>query len=289
MASLLLFGSLGGGAVLERRLTPNLPDIVICTDAGVVLRLGRDSHYLSPFLFGDYEPESGRVLRRILRPGDLVLDAGANIGWYAALFGRAVGPAGRVVAFEPLAHFARAARETVALNTLESTVEIVESGLGATVGDMVIHTFSGLPGGHASGSDLGRGDAERHLCPATTVDEHLHGAGIGRVDLLKADVEGFEREVFRGAMTVLGRDDAPVVHFEINQGCLRARGLTPADTFEPLRAAGYEALWRIDQTGRAVELSEPLPTADGDYVAAKGDAVTRVRAALKPHGRGARA
>lgn len=280
LASLLLVSSPRGGDVLEARLVPNLPDEVVNTAVGVALRVRPDSHFLSPYLFGDYEPESGRVLQRLLSPGDVVLDVGANIGWYAALFGKAVGARGRVVAFEPLPHFAEAARGTIALNELDGTVEIRETGIGAVMGELIIHTFHGLPGGHASASDLGRIDAEPHRCPVSTLDGEVERHGLEEIALLKVDVEGFEREVFEGASALLARGDAPAVHFEVNQTCLRARGLTPADTFAPLKAAGYDALWRIDQAGRPVDLQEPLADVDGDYVAAKGAAAARVRVAL---------
>lgn len=280
LASLLLVGSPRGGEVLEARLVPNLPDEVVHTAAGVSLRLRRDSHFLSPYLFGDYEPESGRLLQRLLSPGDVVLDVGANIGWYAALFGKAVGAQGRVVAFEPLPHFAEAARGTVALNELAGTVEIRQVGIGNAAGELTIHTFAGLPGGHASVSDLGRDDAQPHRCPVVTLDGEVERHGLQAIALLKVDVEGFEREVFEGASGLLARDDAPAVHFEVNRTCLRARGLTAADTFAPLRAAGYDGLWRVDQGGRPAPVAEPLADLDGDYVAAKGVAAARVRSAL---------
>lgn len=289
LASLLLFGSPRGGEVLEARLVPNLPDEVIHTAVGVALRLRRDSHFLSPYLFGDYEPESSRALQRLLSPGDVVLDVGANIGWYAALFGKAVGAGGRVIAFEPLPQFAAAARGTIALNELSGTVEIREVGIGATAGELTIYSFEGLPGGHASSSDLGRDDAKPNLCPVSTLDEEVERHGLGAVALLKVDVEGFEREVFEGASALLARDDGPVVHFEVNQTCLRARGLTSADTFAPLKAAGYDELWRVDQAGRPVGLPEPLADLDGDYVAAKGAVAAQVRAALSSGASAARA
>src|SRR5439155_7240762 len=50
-----------------------------------------------------WDPESHilRELLRALKPGDVVWDVGANVGMYAMLIARAVGPAGRVCAFEP--------------------------------------------------------------------------------------------------------------------------------------------------------------------------------------------
>ena len=55
----------------------------------------------SVHFFGTYEPEVQAEIRRWLRPGDVAIDVGANVGWHTLLMGARVGPAGRVHAFEP--------------------------------------------------------------------------------------------------------------------------------------------------------------------------------------------
>lgn len=280
LASLLLLGDLGGGRTLEERVTPHLADSVLQTRAGVTVRLQPDSHFLSPFLFGDYDAAAWRILRRLLGRGDVVVDAGANIGWYTALFARTVGPEGRVIGFEPLPRFAACARETIALNGVAVNAELHECGLGREPGSFVVNTFVGLPGGHASVSDLGRSDAEPHECQVTSLDRFVASQELDRVHLMKVDVEGYEREVFQGAAALLGRSDGPIVHFEINHRCLAARGLSVEDVQEPLRAAGYQALWQINPHGGATRVTHPDDTNDSDYVTAKGAAITRVQRAL---------
>ena len=50
---------------------------------------------------GTYEPEETRLFRSKCRPGDTVIDVGANVGWYTVIASKLVGKKGRVIAFEP--------------------------------------------------------------------------------------------------------------------------------------------------------------------------------------------
>ena len=85
-----------------------------------------------------------------------VVDAGANFGWYSALFGGSC----KVLAFEPAPTNVALLRDTVELNSGDVTVH--DFGLGAASGQFTVFTFEGLPHGHASAFDLGRPDARPH-------------------------------------------------------------------------------------------------------------------------------
>jgi len=228
-------------------------------------------------LFGEYEESNTRIYSKLIFPGATVFDVGASYGWYSALFAKVVGDSGKVHAFEPVAEFARLAADTISLNRVDSIVELNAMGLGGKAGDYVIYTFTELPLGHASSSDLGRTDAVPHECRVTTLDEYVAQHRIEAIAFLKVDVEGHEREVFLGARSTLSAWDAPVVAFEVNLECLGHRGLTPAQVQEPLLAFGYDHFWMIDPTGGIRPVAEPLSTfGTADYVAAKANAVSRV-------------
>lgn len=282
LSALLLSGSPRGphhgppGLVLEA-----MPEgeVVQCRH-DLHLRLRQDEAYVEPYLHGEYEPANTRLYRRLVEPGQTVFDVGANFGWYTALFARLVGPGGTVHAFEPVRHLAELAAETVRLNGVEETVRLNETALGASEGDLVVYTFSDLPQGHASSSPLGRADAVPHRCSLTTLDAYAASAGCRRLDFLKVDVEGHERDVFVGGRSLLGAEEAPIVAFEINEGCLAARGLAAADVVQPLMDMGYTRLWLVRPKGRASEVDRPLEGRTADYLAAKPASVARVERAL---------
>ncbi len=76
-------------------------DAVILRGAGQGLRFNvAGSH--SAFILGNHEPEVQELLESVLRPGMTYYDVGANVGFFAIIAARLVGPSGHVVCFEPL-------------------------------------------------------------------------------------------------------------------------------------------------------------------------------------------
>ncbi|MCU0705244.1 MAG: FkbM family methyltransferase [Fimbriiglobus sp.] len=155
----------------------------------------------------------------ILRPGDTALDVGANVGHYTCRMSRLVGPAGRVVAFEPVpATFAALAAN--GKHFPFSNVTLVNAAVGDTVGVVGMSVPTG-----AEGSYLARVDPDAGLkCLVLSVDSlDLPGP----VRLVKVDAEGYEPKVLAGMRNVLMRDK-PVVILERN-----------AEAEQMLAAMGY--------------------------------------------------
>ena len=128
-----------------------------------------------------------------LRPGDIVVDAGANIGTFTATAALRVGPHGRVHAFEPHPQTFRAIKRTIQLNRFQNV----------DCHDMAPSDRSRL----ARISNLGRKDdcnhlvdefSEGHDVSLTTLAEFMARENLSRIDLLKIDVEGHELAVLRG-------------------------------------------------------------------------------------------
>jgi FkbM family methyltransferase len=246
---------------------------------GIKLRVYRDYGYIDPYLFGEYDHALTALISRVLRPGDVVFDVGANFGWFTALSGRLVGSGGKVHAFEPVPRFVELVRETIALNHLEAVACLNASGLGAFEGSFDVFTFVGLPMGHASATPLGRDDAVRHRCAVTTLDGYARSLAIERIAFIKVDVEGHERDVFIGGQETLARNDAIVI-FEINKECLADRGLRAAAVWESLVEVGYTTLWELRNQGRPARVDHPSESETCNYLAAKPTAMGRLRGLL---------
>lgn len=173
------------------------------------------------------------AMRRLLRPGGVFVDAGANIGATAVLARRLVGAEGRVIAVEMMPDTAARLRATLALNGY-GDVELVEAALAAVAGRRVTAAVQPGHAGRATLALAGLLDAPRTVAVTTrTLADIL--AATPCVDLLKLDLEGAELDALAGAEPVLGRIAA--IAFEELEGratsdWLAARGYA----VEPLDA-----------------------------------------------------
>ena len=154
------------------------------------------------FAAGTYEPPVQQALVECLKPGDVVLDVGANVGFIAVIAAKLVGPAGRVVAFEPVPANARLVRRNARLNGL-SRLEVVETAVGDRCGTARL-VLARLSGGSAlAGTDLPPDACGEIEVPLTTLDAWHAREPATRPALVKIDVEGAELAVLRGAVGLL--------------------------------------------------------------------------------------
>ncbi len=153
-------------------------------------------------LTGVWEVRVVSVLRRLLRPGDLVVEGGANIGCHTLVMAKAIGPSGRLYAFEPLPdlfpllqlnlgstgrkHYAEVELRNLALLDHEGPIEMLLDPLFLGSGHLAIP--------HASHNYSRRISAQ-----STTIDAALTEEGTRPVSLIRLDIEGSEILALRGA------------------------------------------------------------------------------------------
>jgi len=159
---------------------------------------------------GTLEPPVQEALRRLLGPGDVFYDIGANVGFFTLVGARLVGPQGRVVAFEPVPWCARAVKRNIELNGFEHA-QIQQRAVGAADGNARL-----LVVGEASWSHLestGRhADVRDEIDVEVVCIDSLVGAGtIPPPDVLKIDTEGAELQVVEGARETIARHRPAIV------------------------------------------------------------------------------
>lgn len=141
---------------------------------------------------GTYENDHQQVLRRLVAPGMVAYDIGANVGFYTLALSRLVEPNGRVFAFEPQPANAATLRRHVQINKI-SNVTIVEAAAWSKSEKV---RFEGQ---HATG----RVDLERGIEVSAVALDDFVAAGNPPPDFVKMDVEGGEVRALAGARTVL--------------------------------------------------------------------------------------
>jgi FkbM family methyltransferase len=203
----------------------------------------RDHVQRNLWLAGVYEPVEAFLFTRLLRPGMIVIDGGANIGQYTLLAGTAVGREGAVHSFEPLpVNFDRLSRH-VLLNGLRN----VTLNRAALWRDERVLSFE-LPDTCSNNNGAYRArtavDARtEHAVQALTLDCYANKRWLRSVDVIKLDVEGSEFNALMGARHVL-RDHRPYVLMEINRSALKAAGSSLEELWSIVTDLGYHA-WLI--------------------------------------------
>lgn len=140
------------------------------------------------------EPEVVNLLMRVLRTGDLVIDGGANVGFFTMLMAKLVGPTGRVIAFEPAEQNIHKLATNMHLNKFEN-VTIVSNPLWSKLEQVTFHHaqqsgYSGLARSPMTVSSQSK--------QAVTLDAYL-GENGDSPRLLKLDIEGAELQALIGA------------------------------------------------------------------------------------------
>jgi len=143
-------------------------------------------------------------LRKSLRPGDVFVDAGANLGIYTVLASRLVGAAGRVISIEMMPDTADRLDAHIRLNML-SNVTVVRKALSNEAGQVVVATVEEGKYGQATiATDVSRYGLGKEVQVTTTTLDEVTG-GVEHVRLMKIDLEGAEFAALQGAKDLLGR------------------------------------------------------------------------------------
>jgi FkbM family methyltransferase len=168
-------------------------DVIISHGVAAGLRFNA-SGANAGYALGVTEPLVQEAVRTIVRPGDVAYDVGANVGFFTVLIARLVGPAGAVIAFEPLPETARAARRNAELNGFTRVTVLTnaagERGETAKLELREYSTLARLADESTTGPTV---DVE-----VVAIDDLVDAGTIPAPDFVKIDVEGAELGVIEG-------------------------------------------------------------------------------------------
>ena len=192
------------------------------------------------FLYGVHETHSTADFRRAIGQGMVLLEVGANVGYYALIAASQVGPAGKVIALEPSPRNAALLEANLGLNGVRHIVSVRETAAGSEVGTLPFYIVSksnlcGFINREGPGIDL----LDTIDVPVIPVDDILleeHG-----VDYFRMDLEGFEFDVIRGMKRTLTGPRRPAGGFiEVHSEILNRNGTSARHFLEHLASLGYE-------------------------------------------------
>jgi FkbM family methyltransferase len=237
-----------GKAKLSKFALRNLGSDVVeaVTRDGCVfeLHMPEDDTWFSIYFDGTFETGTLDVMKKIIRKDDVVLDIGANLGWYSVNIAKLL-PVSKIHAFEPVPNIFSKLRRHCALNGVDAKVVLNQVALGDADGTIELHTFPDLPHGHSSISTLGKTDYVTSIAKMVTLDSFLHEHSVDTVDFIKMDVEGAEMLVLKGAESLLKRENAPIWVIELNTETAKSFGHTPTDVLQTLVASQSYELFKV--------------------------------------------
>jgi FkbM family methyltransferase len=205
-------------------------------------------HYLQALRRGEIESLMANLFANVIRPGMVVLDIGAFVGWYTLLAARQVGDDGKVYAFEPDPRNYELLSENLRLNQFDSRVIRLP---------MAVSDKAGIQRFYLHGGDQSRSS----LIPSSGGDKSTTATSIVlddirpklKVDVIKMDIEGGEVNALRGMRETLTSADRTVKLFiECNPGSLQFAGESAQSLLDELRQLEF-AMFMIDEVCRGLK------------------------------------
>jgi len=228
------------------------------------------------YFSGLYDPYLTRLFKQLLEPGDVMVDGGANIGYFSLFAARRVGKRGAVHAFEPVPATFEALSANIALNGC-TTIRANRLALSRCAEELCFE----IPTDTRSGAALGRlatialrGCGPRVTVPACALDDYAASSDIAAIKLVKLDLEGSELAAIEGMQRLLAERRIAYLICELNTVLLDALGIPHSAIRQVLREYGYRCFyishyigfWRVEHVD-LIDASHPgVSDRYGDYL-----------------------
>ncbi len=179
---------------------------VVVLSSGIRMELELNEYVQSQlYLFGNFEPATVKVLKRLLKSGDTVLDIGANVGYIALEMAKSVGTSGKVFAFEPDTKNFALLKRNLELNP-DCNIEPIALGVSETNTTLLLYKANfDFNGGAHSTLPSEKHAADFIEIPTTTIDDFVQSHNIQKLNAIKIDIEGAEMSAFKGMRQTLSR------------------------------------------------------------------------------------
>lgn len=217
------------------------------------------------FFAGEYDGDIIRQISRILQPGSIVLDIGANIGFYSIPLGRKLqklSGGAKLWAFEPVkTNFDRLVN-LVEINNLEDIVYPIHTALGNQEGEIQLQlseldTSRGSTTGNAFWLKEAQSDQSKSSSssPITKLDTFVVKHNITACDFIKVDIEGAEFEFLKGGLNFI-TTTRPIIYGEFNSVWVKEFGYSFLDIAELAKPWDYN-LYKQEGRKTFIQIKEP--------------------------------
>ena len=204
LAQFRAVSAFGSMVRLPLKLVPKGIEIRIWSGPMRGLRWISDSSSATCWM-GVYESDKQRVFGKIVKPGQVFFDLGANVGFYTLLGSLLVGNGGRVIAFEPASRNISYLRRHLAINRI-ANCEVLEAAVSSKDGTALFDVAHLPVSGHISH----RATESGYQVVTVAIDRLVHEGAIPGPNVIKCDIEGGEYDALLGASNTL-KEYRPIV------------------------------------------------------------------------------
>ena len=186
---------------------------------------------------GVWEPFETMIFTRLCKQGDIVLDLGANIGWYSVLAAKLVSESGRVFAFEPDKMNARLLQMNAAVSDKQRVIDLYQTAVGDQETEATFYKSDSNLGDHRLFSD--GSSREKDSVYVTTLDAFFSDKQEMLPHILKSDTQGYEAKILRGAKDLFSKGWRPIMILEFWPFGLTQSGDDPLHLWRTLVKMDY--------------------------------------------------
>ncbi len=210
-----------------------------CIYDEITIKLFKESELCKCIYFG-FELNEIEFVKKYLKSGDTFIDVGANIGFYTLIASKLVENTGKVIAFEPTPQVFERLQENIFLNNF-SNVETYNIGLSNRRSVLPLNISNN---GHDAWNSFAKLEniesSEVIEVSVEKLDAFINRTNIRKIDLVKIDVEGWEKYVLEGSENLLKNKDAPVFMIEFTETNAFSAGYYLGEIYDLMKNYGFE-------------------------------------------------
>lgn len=218
---------------------------------------GRDG-FTQELIYGNnYEEATTNIFKGFIKQGSIVVDIGANVGYFTLLSSLVVGDKGKVYAFEPEPKNYQLMLQNIKLNKLSNIVaeNKAVSDKNGSIEFFVDEVESG--GNSIFQNAVQYGDKDlSHSIQIETVSIDKYFSNNEVIDFIKIDVQGAETLVLDGMRDIVKRNDNIKMVIEIAPYWLEKAGYSTAQCWELLTELGFKYKYRIHDKSNKLDLTD---------------------------------
>lgn len=208
---------------------------------GVKMHLYFDSRLSQEIYCNDFEWKERQFLNTYLREGDIFVDIGANIGLFTIIASYRVGESGQVYSFEPCSKTYQRLVKNVELNHINN-VQCCQCALSNHTGRIEMNvSLDGYDAWNSIAQPIAGSFFAIETVREVKWDDFARDHNLmGRVKLMKIDVEGWESHVLSGGFESFIRQDAPVLQVEFTDQASQSASTSCQSLYRQLEEIGYQ-------------------------------------------------